>query len=100
MSEQLVLALQLDDETTFSNFYVGDNAQLIDELKKFIYFESQEQFIFLWGHEAVGRSHLLQACCHELFKRQSQIMYLDLAEKGLSPTILQGLEAMQFIFSG
>lgn len=97
MSEQLALALQLDDQATFSNFYVADNIQLIEQLQQFIHADSDEQFIFLWGQKGTGRSHLLQACCHDVVEHQAPIMYLNLSEKYLSPAVLQGLESMQFI---
>jgi DnaA-homolog protein len=97
MNLQLTLPLQLEDDATFSNFFTGENIHLIEELKKFVGPSCHEQFIFLWSLPGGGRSHLLQACCHEMFTHVVQIMYLNLADTDLKPRILHGLESMKLI---
>ncbi len=93
---QLALGLSLRDDATFSNFYEGDNAQLIRYLKDFL-LSHDEPFIYLWGEPSVGRSHLLQACCHEIGDHQS-VVYLALKEnRELVPDVLESLEQMDLV---
>ena len=63
MASQLTLGLALRDDATFSNFYPGDNLALLNHLQVFSAGKG-EQFIYLWGAAGMGRTHLLQACCH------------------------------------
>lgn len=86
---QLPLSLKLRDDSIFDNFYVGKNEQLITTLKKFISKHS-EQFIYCYGEHGVGRTHLLQACCHEA---NDPIFYLPLSNyTEFSPSIFEDLE--------
>jgi len=95
-SDQLTLGLSLSDEATFSNFYVGDNELVVAALKACLLGEG-EWFIFLWGSEGVGRSHLLQACCHEINIDRSAV-YIDFNELiNFSPEILMGLENIDLV---
>jgi DnaA-homolog protein len=88
---QLTFALSLRDDATFSNFCEGDNAQLLSCLRGCIAGHG-ERIIYLWGESGVGRSHLLQACCHEIEDQKSAV-YLSFKEnEDLAPAILDGLE--------
>ena len=60
--EQLPLALQLRDEATFDNFFPGDNALLLEQLRRQLV--DGERYLYIYGSEGCGRSHLLQAACH------------------------------------
>lgn len=93
---QLTLGIALRDEATFQNFYAGDNAQVVATLEKLTPSES-EQFIFLWGESGVGRTHLLQACCHTFSCANQTSMYLPLQDTSLSPDVLTGIEQMQLV---
>ncbi|XQW92104.1 DnaA regulatory inactivator Hda [Candidiatus Paracoxiella cheracis] len=96
MVRQLTLPVNLRDDATFTNFYPGDNNHLVKALKALLSGDG-EQFIYLWGAPGVGRSHLLQACCHEFSDRQCSIVYLPLRSEHLTPEILQGMEAMRLV---
>ena len=62
---QLPLAIRLNDEATFDNFYVSEaNQQLVSFLKSFSQSSSTEQCCYIHGPVSSGRSHLLQAMCH------------------------------------
>lgn len=88
---QLTLNLQLNERITFDSFIVGDNAELIDTLKKF--FHSAEFCWYLWGEQGVGRSHLLQSCAFAAHQQNLTVNYISLADyKKISTDILQGLE--------
>ncbi len=86
---QLPLCLKLHDTAIFDNFFVGENTQLINTLKLFLS-KQTEQFIYCYGESGSGRTHLLQACCHEMDK---DIFYLPLENyTELSPEIFEALE--------
>ncbi|OGT35936.1 MAG: DnaA regulatory inactivator Hda [Gammaproteobacteria bacterium RIFCSPHIGHO2_12_FULL_37_14] len=97
LSAQLTLGLSLKDETTFDNFYLGKNAEIITELKKLAN-KQGERIIFLCGSRGQGCSHLLQACCHYAYQQRHSSVYLPLANLlTLSPEILDGLETRELI---
>lgn len=74
--EQLPLAVQLRDNATFDNYYVGDNALLIDSLRQQLV--DGERYIYLYGPAGSGKSHLLQASCHHAEKLGFESVYLPL----------------------
>ena len=92
-SAQLPLNLSLDSETRFHNFFEFNcEAELIKELK------GQSPFIYLWGSAGSGRSHLLQAVCHDAYRNQKSTMFVPLAKAGnYSPEILSGIEGMSVV---
>ena len=97
MTEQLALALELQESTTFANYYPGKNTQLLGSLQE-VSRGRGEQFIYLWGKEGVGRTHLLQACCHVADKLRLSPIYLPLGDvTHLKPTMLEGLEALHLV---
>jgi DnaA family protein len=97
MQAQLALGVTLHEDMTFDNFYAGtENQAILFNLRQFIN-RTGENFIFLWGREGVGISHLLQACCHEIVRMGEQAIYLSLSETYLQPEVLQDLEAFQLI---
>lgn len=96
-TNQLPLSLKLRDDTLFDNFYVGNNKQLIDTLKLFTSKKS-EQFIYCYGEEGVGRSHLLQACCHAASEKNHSIFYLPLKNvEEFLPVVFEDLENQQIV---
>lgn len=52
---------------------------------------------FLFGEQGTGKSHLLQAACHEVGQKGLPVVYLPLTEEGLMPAMLDGLENMSLI---
>ena len=52
-----------------------------------------EQQIFLWGKSGQGKSHLLQACCHQAQNQNLSSFYFDLSNAELpDPSMLSGLD--------
>lgn len=95
---QLPLSLHLRDDAIFDNFVVGDNAQLIHHLKLLSAGNRLERYIYCYGPAGVGRSHLLQACCHAQSTQQKPVFYLPLCHVDeLSPDILDGLEHFSLV---
>jgi DnaA family protein len=97
MITQLTLRVQLRDNATFENFYVGDNETLVQYLQGAIHSEIGS-FIYLWGNYGSGRSHLLQACCHQSNHQDLSSIYLSLSQAAqLSPDLFESIEALDLI---
>lgn len=97
-SRQLALQIGLEDSATFDNFFVIDsNRQAVDYLVA----DSSnrlDQFVFLWGVQGAGCSHLLQAVCHNFDARDGASFYLPLAQfRDYSPEIFEGLESLSLV---
>lgn len=89
---QLTLGIELRDDATFANFYEGENTQVIASIKQMIV-ENGEQFIYLYGVEGSGRSHLLQSACQYASENDFPSAYLPMHEiQNLSPEILANQE--------
>ena len=94
---QLPLGVQLNDDDTLASFYPGKNAPLLAHLKQLLSFSPIEHYLYLWGEEGVGRTHLLQAACNQATEQQLSAFYTPLDNAFQSPTILHGLEQLDLI---
>lgn len=84
--QQIPLNLRLRDSATFENFVVGPNQTAAIYLQNF-----SPGGIFLWGQPGTGRTHLLNASCHQL----GNSVYLPLREAThLSPEMFSGLDSV------
>lgn len=92
MSEQLTLGINLRDDATFNNYFSGPNEAVVHNLHM-----QNEPYVFLFGESGAGKSHLLQAACHEIGLKGLPVVYLPLTEEGLMPAMLDGLENMSLI---
>lgn len=94
MKEQLILGVQLRDAANFENFYVGDNVELVSALQKIV---TAQGYLYFWGRQGVGKSHLLQAC----FQMASQFVpafYLSFDEHlAFPPHVLENLDQYSLI---
>lgn len=95
--EQLPLELQLRDHTTFDNWCAGDNAALVAQIKSQL--RGGERYLYIHGAPGSGRSHLLQAACHDAGGLQLPAVYLPLAElRDYAPeTLFEGLESLSLV---
>ena len=92
-ASQLPLNLNLDNEAKFENFLEFDrHSEVITELKK------GSPVIYLRCAASSGRSHLLQAVCHEAIDKQETSLFLPLscADK-YSPEFLIGIERLDVV---
>lgn len=97
MPKQLTLPFTIHDDATFANYYPGQNTQLLKYLQNNV-FNNCETVLYLWGKEGVGRSHLLQACCHASDQFQKQMVYLPLSQhRKITPDILIDLEQVDWV---
>lgn len=95
---QMALQITLEDSATFENFFVIDpNQQVVDYLVADTS-AALDQFVFLWGAQGAGCSHLLQSVCHNFDARDAASFYLPLAQfQDYSPEIFEGLEAFSLV---
>jgi DnaA-homolog protein len=91
MQDQLILSIRLRDDVTFNNFYEGDNQEVVHFLRTTLATSCPFNYIFLYGSQEVGKSHLLQACCHYASSYRLTPFYLPLNHE-LSPLILEDLD--------
>lgn len=97
MHSQLPLGLTLKDSATFANFIAGPHSEAIQALQACAQGQG-EAFIYLAGAAGTGKTHLLQAACHETARQSGTVVYLPLqhaTEFGVG--VLEGLERMALV---
>jgi DnaA family protein len=81
-NSQLVLNVRLRSEATFPTYYIGPNAEAVGSLSAMARCSTRSRAeqgqLYLWGAPATGKSHLLQALCHEFSRRDMSVVYLPL----------------------
>lgn len=96
-AEQLPLHFEFRANQTFHDFFPGSNLELINHLQHCVA-GCGEPFIYLWGKTGQGKSHLLQACCHEAHSQQLSTFYFDLSHSAtVDPNLLKGLEECDLV---
>lgn len=92
MAQQLPLDFEFRANQTFNDFFPGTNQEIVTHLQRCIAGLGEQQ-IFLWGKSGQGKSHLLQACCHQAQNQNLSSFYFDLSNSELpDPSILSGLD--------
>lgn len=99
--EQLALNVYLNDDATFDNFFVlpdSPNCQVLEAVKALVT-TGENRFVYIWGNEGAGISHLLQAACHQASEMNLVSQYLPLEElAGYAPhELLDGLEQLDLV---
>ena len=94
---QLALGIGIRESASFSNFVVGGNRQALEEIRRSATGEG-EQFIYLWGSEQTGKTHLLQAACQEADRslRTAAYIPLELFDE-ISPEMLADLDSLDLV---
>lgn len=91
--QQLSLAIALDDQATFDNFYAPNGTP--QHMATFLLQDEGRKYAYLFGAEGSGLSHLLQAVCQQRVRgADSGAVYLPMAEvqKYRAEQVLEGLE--------
>ncbi|MAK91263.1 MAG: DnaA regulatory inactivator Hda [Oceanospirillaceae bacterium] len=95
--QQLTLSITVRDDARFANYYAGPNEQVVQALQQ-QWTTHGEPYIYLWGSEGVGCSHLLQAACHYAEGLGHQGVYLPLDELvEYSPAVLDSMENLPLV---
>lgn len=63
---QLALQFAVSPPPTLENFVPGRNAELLSALASIARATAGERFVYIWGTEASGKSHLLAGFCRAL----------------------------------
>ncbi|HEY8097532.1 MAG TPA: DnaA regulatory inactivator Hda [Methylobacter sp.] len=97
MAQQLPLHFEFRANQTFSDFFPGSNQEIIIHLQQCIAGLGEQQ-IFLWGKAGQGKTHLLQACCHQAQNQKLSSFYFDLSNAKLpDPLMLNGLDEFDVV---
>jgi DnaA family protein len=97
LTRQLPLHFEFRANQTFDDFFPGCNLEIINCLQKSIEGIGERQ-IFLWGQSGLGKSHLLQACCHLAQSLQVDSFYIDLSSLEMAdPGLLKGLDTFSIV---
>ena len=79
LSNQMNLAIKLDDQATFDNFYAPKGSS--QQLATFLLQQSIHKIACLVGNSGAGLSHLLQAVCQRSpFETAGDAIYLPLMD--------------------
>lgn len=96
-AEQLTLSVSVRDDARFANYFAGPNGQVVHAIQD-QWRDGGEPFIYLWGSEGVGSSHLLQAACHYSEGLGHKAVYLPLDELvDYDPAVFDGLEVLSLV---
>lgn len=88
--KQLPLPISLSPRATFTNFITGLNSEAVTCLQN-LYESRSELQVLIWGSESRGKTHLLQALCHQLAEKNKNAVYIPLKEfKDADPRLLHG----------
>jgi recombination protein RecA len=94
--KQQALNICLKDDASFNNFFIGNNEQLVNVLKNI--HNDSNSFIYLWGLNGSGKTHLLSALCQLLGENKGSVAYLPLEDfKRFDPQVLNDLEQMDVV---
>jgi DnaA-homolog protein len=97
--EQLPLGVRWRDQSVFDSFFAGPNPLVVEELRG-LYGRKQAQHtvLWIWGAEATGKSHLLQAVCAETGAAGGRAAYFPLGVESLgAPAALHGCEQLDVV---
>lgn len=93
MNEQLPLGLQLRASARFSSFVPGEQSELCRQLQ-FVVEGAVPGPLYVWGSSGTGKTHLLQAGCHQAHSLGRSAAYLSLRDwRQLSPEVFGGWES-------
>jgi len=94
---QLTLRLTLQEIYRLDNFYFSQT-EIKLALTEFSDNGSVE-FIYLWGEEGIGKSHLLIACAERVQRAGHNVLYLSLTEliNTAEPDILQSIDNVDLL---
>ncbi|HZF26644.1 MAG TPA: DnaA regulatory inactivator Hda [Steroidobacteraceae bacterium] len=97
--EQLPLGVRWRDQSVFDSFYVGPNPLVIEQLRGLHQRQqAQPAALWIWGPEASGKSHLLQAVCAETGAAGGRAAYFPLRDAALlTPAALAGCEQLDVV---
>jgi DnaA family protein len=94
---QLSLQFPFNDQQLFGNFQPGANGELLARLEQTLAGSQAFSAVWLWGAAGAGKTHLLNAACHQLGAAGGRVAFLPLAELEADSEMLRGLEAWDLV---
>lgn len=96
--EQLPLGVRWRDQSVFDSFFPGPNQLVLEALRGLSRRSDIHTALWIWGPEASGKSHLLQAVCAETGASGGRAAFLPLSDEALStPAALAGCEQLDVV---
>ncbi len=97
LAQQLPLGLSLRPGATFEALFIGPNGLAVELLRRMAAGTGERQ-AWLAGGAGLGKTHLLQAACHEAAHHGLRSAWLPLVgDNGLRPEMLEGLETLDLV---
>ena len=96
LPQQLLLDLTIANHVSFETYYTGDNQALVQALQQ-PYTDSNHRFIYIWGDEGTGRSHLLQASCCAAIATGTTACYIPLQSEQVTSDMMHAIEAVTVV---
>ena len=90
MTTQLKLPIALRDSASFSNFFVGDNDELLASLAH-LGQPGANGNLFVHGSPGAGKTHLLQALSRQAIEAGGDALYVPLSQSGVAPALVSEL---------
>ncbi len=78
MGEQIPFPLSEQEHASFENYHCNAPCAAVALLRNLPERGDSPYLLYLWGHEGVGKSHLLHATCHTQEQRGNRSCYLSL----------------------
>lgn len=98
MASQLVLGVKLRDDARFDNFHGDRNQDVAVRLRAVCQRPEGVPVVVVCGDSDTGKSHLLQAACHQVEAMGEGAVCVSLAElEPFGPGALSGLEAQRLV---
>ncbi|MCK0164750.1 DnaA regulatory inactivator Hda [Marinobacter sp. S6332] len=97
-SSQLVLGVRLRDDARFDNFHGDRNREAALRLSSVCSQPADLPVVVVCGDSDTGKSHLLQAACHQAEAEGKTAVCISIAElEPFGPEALAGLDAMDVV---
>lgn len=94
---QQALQFEFQSNLTFTSFFAGHNAEVIQQVQR-LAGAGTEQQLYLWGENGSGKTHLLQACCQLAKSNGKDPFYFRFNPADLpAPKLLEGLEDVDLV---
>ena len=94
---QIPLELKLPVKADLDDFVAANKPEITKALQAILY-TNGHAFLYIWGKNATGKTHLLSALCQLAESAAASIIYLPLKQADeLSPEICEGLESADIL---
>jgi len=91
IDKQQILNVQLNQSISLDDFVAAGNQQLLHSLHELVT-SSESKFIYIWGEQGTGKTHLLHGVCHLASRESISIAYVPMSLSDISIEYLNSLE--------